>query len=85
MDHSDCIRVIFQNMDVTIHAFTVCDESGFYTICLNPRLSYEMQAEAYDHELSHIRNGDFDRMQDVNRDLYEEDVSVLEAKRHKDK
>ena len=79
----DCINVVLLEMPVTVHGLTVADGFGFYTIVLNPRLSYEMQKQTYDHEISHIMNGDFDRMQDIYRDLMDElSADQLEALRH---
>lgn len=33
---------------------------GDYTVFLNGKLSAEMQREAYEHELDHIKHHDFD-------------------------
>lgn len=43
----------------TIHGFTVRDASGDFNIYLNSKLSNDQQLEAYQHEVSHIQNGDF--------------------------
>lgn len=83
MEELDYVRVVLVDMPTTIHGYTVCDSSDFYTVALNSRLSSEMQKYAYDHELSHIINGDFSRMQDANRDLQEEiSADELEKIRH---
>lgn len=62
----DYIRVVLQDLPVTIRAFTVYyfDEDGmvYYTIFINSRLSETMQCAAYDHEIQHINNNDFDSM-----------------------
>ncbi len=80
----DFIKVVFGDLPPAVHGFTVCEDSDFYTVTLNSRLSHEMQVDAYWHEVSHILGGDFSRMQDVNRDLMDEsDVNLLEKKRHK--
>lgn len=43
-----------------------------------------MQIDTYEHELSHIANGDFLLMRDANRDTaYDADVNTLEINRHK--
>lgn len=44
-----------------IRGFTVEDSEGDYNIYLNARLNRAMQLRAYDHEIGHIKNGDFDR------------------------
>jgi len=67
----DCIRVVLVDMPPSIHGFTVSDGFDFYTVVLNPRISHEMQVKTYAHEISHITGGDFSRMQDINRDMFE--------------
>jgi len=73
----DYIRVVLQNLPVTIRGFTVYyfDEDGmtYYTIFINSRLSEVMQCATYDHEIKHINNNDFDSMLPADR---------LEAIRH---
>ena len=70
-------------MPPAIHGFTVSDGFGFYTVVLNPRLSVEMQRKTYYHEISHIQNGDFDRMPDANRDMMDDmSLDQLEKIRH---
>lgn len=67
----NCVRVVLVDMPTSVHGFIVSDGFDFYTVVLNPRLSKEMQTKTYFHEISHITNGDFSRMQDINRDLME--------------
>ena len=38
---------------------TIPDPDGNYNIYLNQNLAYEMQIQAYLHELSHIKENDF--------------------------
>lgn len=77
------INVILSDLPSAVQGFVVCDGFDFYTIVLNSRLSYETQRKAYFHEISHIANGDFSRMQDINRDLSENnDADSIEAIRH---
>ena len=84
MYQPEYIRVVLKDMPVTIQGFTVSDGFDFYTIFINARLSSQMQIDVYDHELEHIENGDFSRMQDINRDILEDsDVNILENIRHK--
>ena len=60
-------------MDTMVRALTVKNEDDSYTILINARQPYEMQCKAYDHEIEHINNGDYDQMYDV---------SMLEELRH---
>ena len=76
-------KVILLYLPFAVHGFLVSDGFDFYTIVLNSRLSYEMQRQAYMHEVSHIENGDISRMQDINRDLMEDcGADIIEALRH---
>ena len=71
------IQVVLTDLPVTVRGLTVYyyDEDGqvYYTILINSKLNDQMQCAAYDHEIAHIDNHDFDRMLPV------ED---LEAARH---
>ena len=71
------IQVVLTDLPPRVHGLTVyCyddDGQAYYTILINARLSAQMQCDAYDHEVSHIDNYDFDCMLPV------ED---LEAVRH---
>ncbi len=69
----ETIQVILLDMPGTIKAFTSKNSDGSYTIFINAGISHEMQCAAYDHEVEHISNGDFDYFYDVNR---------LEEERH---
>lgn len=69
----DYISVHLVNLPDSTKGFTVKDINDDYTILINARLSDQMQHEAYEHELAHIKNGDFDTMYDIN---------VLEHVRH---
>lgn len=44
----------------SIRAFTVNNNDDTYTIVINDSLSRECQLKAYQHEIEHIENGDFD-------------------------
>lgn len=84
MKEFDYIRVVLKDLPVTVRGFTYDDGFGYYTIFINARLSNQMQLDTYEHELSHINNGDFMIMRDVNRDTaYDTDVNKLEINRHK--
>ena len=52
----------------------ILNQDGSYTILIDARASYEAQAEAYEHAMSHIRNMDFQK--DV--------VQQIEAAAHRD-
>ena len=80
----DYIRVVLKDLPVTVRGFTVSDDFDFYTIYINSRLSNQMQIETYEHELSHINNGDFIRMQSLYNDTScDTDVNKIESERHK--
>lgn len=50
----------------------ILNQDGSYTILIDARASYEAQAAAYEHAMSHIRNGDFQK----------DDVQQIEAAAH---
>ena len=68
------VRSVLCDMPATIKAYTIKDKDDFYTIVLNQNLSYEQNLKSYCHELSHIRNNDFDK----------KNVSYIEFLRHKE-
>lgn len=43
----------------SIKAFT-CKKSDYYTIIINEYLDESQRLKEYEHELNHIRNGDYD-------------------------
>jgi hypothetical protein len=55
----DDYYVRFINLPITVKGLTVVDETGFYNIYINSRLSYEEQERTKAHELEHIKRGDF--------------------------
>ena len=68
------IKAILIDLPPRIHGLTVYHpEADFYTILINARLSDQMQCDAYDHEISHINNHDFEHIYPVDE---------LEALRH---
>lgn len=73
----EMVQVVLIDLPVTVRGLTVYyyDEDGqvYYTILINSRLNDQTQCAAYDHEIVHINNRDFDCMLPV------ED---LEAARH---
>ena len=50
---------------VEVPGVTVLDENGDYNVYLNDKLSYDAQAEAFRHELEHIKQGHFYRLEDI--------------------
>lgn len=52
----------FITLPQSIHGMTVRDRDGFYNIYINDRQSVDAQQRAIDHEINHIRSGDFDNI-----------------------
>ena len=48
------------------------NEDGSYTVLINAKLSQDGQIEAYQHDLKHIDNGDFEK----------KDVQTIELQAH---
>lgn len=46
-------------MPTTIKAYTILKDD-FYTIVINAKISFDMQKEAYNHEMHHIERNDFE-------------------------
>jgi len=63
-----CVRYV--DLPRKVHGMTVLDENGFYNVYINCLLSREMQRDAYDHELEHIRRDDFSK-QDLPLEMVE--------------
>lgn len=61
------IQVFLINMPASVKALTVRNNDDGYTIIINAALSHEAQCKAYDHEIAHINNADFDHMYDINK------------------
>lgn len=55
------VNVILADMPTSIPAYTVANPDLSYTIVINSRLNYERQQKGYQHEIDHIKNGDYDR------------------------
>ena len=58
IDLDYCVRFI--NLPLTTKGVTVEDANGFFNIYINENLSVEQQQQALEHEMRHIRRGDFD-------------------------
>lgn len=78
MEH---IKVVLVDLPSRIHGATTYflsdDGMEHYIMFLNSRLSAEMQKEAYDHEIQHINNKDFDKMQFISIDYLEKMRHVI--------
>ena len=59
-------NVFFMNK-FPVRACCTRNEDGTHTIFINANLSHKEQRKAYRHELTHIRNGDFEEgnVQDI--------------------
>lgn len=55
------IIVRLADLPTTIASFVVVNADASYTIILNSRLSHERLILAYQHELRHLKNGDYDK------------------------
>lgn len=55
------INVIYADMPTTVHSYVVSNADMSYTIVLNSKLCHEQHMISYQHELEHIKNGDYDR------------------------
>ena len=62
MEH---ISVFLIDLPPLVRGFTVINNDDSYSIFINARLSHEMQHAAYDHEIAHIDNHDFDKIYKV--------------------
>lgn len=58
---NDNIVVIVRDMPIGTHGVTVPNEDGSYTVFINARDAINQQQEAYEHEISHINNCDFEK------------------------
>lgn len=45
----------------TIRSYVVMNKDNSYTIVLNSKLSHEQNLISYQHEIEHIRNGDYEK------------------------
>lgn len=63
---ADDYNVIYQDLPTTIGGF-VKETDGFYTIVLNPRMSYERNLESFGDEMDHINSRAFDSDQSADQ------------------
>lgn len=55
------INVVYADLPPKVKGFTVLKDD-YYTIVLNHNLTKEQNEVTYKHELKHIENGDFDKI-----------------------
>lgn len=55
------INIRYYDLPCSIRSFVVSNSDMTYTIVLNSKMAYEMQLLAYQHELNHINNGDYEK------------------------
>lgn len=55
----DNVRTIMADLPNTIGGYTI-RQDDFYTIILNQNLSHDKNMITYAHEISHIKNNDFE-------------------------
>lgn len=63
----EIIQVFLIDMPAKIEGMTVKNNDDSYTIIINAGLSSIAQCRAYDHEMQHINNHDYDHIYDVNQ------------------
>lgn len=57
---------IFLDLPYAIKGFLLYDAADdYYTIVINSRMSYEKNKETFEHEIEHIKNGDFHKYRNV--------------------
>lgn len=60
----------------TIRSFVVLNKDQSYTIVLNSKLSHEQNLISYQHEIEHIKNGDYEKKYSVDMiELFAHDVT----------
>lgn len=72
----DNMRVLCIDMPTGYKAFTM-PRDGFYTIYLNSRYNLEQNIISLEHELQHIKNGDYDKEYPVDLiELYSHNTNI---------
>ncbi len=61
--------MIIRKLDLPtgVNGITVLDENGDYNVYLNAQLSYDAQADAFRHEVEHIKQGHFYKAEDIRK------------------
>ncbi len=57
----DGIFTYYVDMPTTIRSFVVSNNDMSFTIIINAKIGKEQQLLAYEHEINHIKNGDYDK------------------------
>lgn len=60
MNNEAEIRIILQDLPVSVQGFCFHDDDGQPVVVINSRLSVERRRKAYRHEVEHIRKGEMD-------------------------
>lgn len=55
------VNTVEMNLPTSISAYVMANADTSYTIVLNARLTRERRMQAYQHELKHIEDGDYER------------------------
>lgn len=55
------IFTYYVDMPTTIRSFVVSNNDMSFTIIINSKIGSNQQLMAYEHEINHIKNGDYDR------------------------
>lgn len=61
----DGIFTYLMDMPTSIKSFVVANNDMSFTIVINSKICHEQQLMAYQHEISHIKNGDFESKNSV--------------------
>lgn len=61
----EIIQVFLVDMPAKIEGLTIKNSDDSYTVFINAGLSSIAQCRAYDHELEHINNHDWDNIYDA--------------------
>ena len=56
------VRVIIENLPLSVKGFVFLDSTDSPCIVLNARMPEEIRRKTYNHEMKHIRNGDLTNM-----------------------
>lgn len=58
-------KIRYMDMPYKVKGITVKDDTGFYNVYINARLSKEVQDQATRHELTHITRNDFGSLEPI--------------------
>lgn len=74
-DDTQGITTELVNLPTSVKGFAKVNKDMTYTIIINARLSIEQQRIAYQHELEHIRKGDFHSADTADNIEYERHIA----------